>query len=176
MSKIKNMKLRYKVGLGVATGAAILAGGGAAFAYLSETGHVSATGGTGTVTPSHGTSVSAITWSAGTATGLVPGSTSQNVTITLSDPNPYSVNIGSWTFAVSSVSGPTGCADNTVALLSGSATTPATFVVPTGVSTATVTVPVTMADSTTIDQSKCIGAPLTVTFGATDQNSPDVNA
>ena len=174
MSKFSNLKLRYKIGVTVATGAAIIAGGSAAFAYLSETSHVSPSGGTGSVSPSSGT-VSNITWSAGTVTGLVPGGTSKNITITLSNSNSYSVNIGKWTFAVASVSGPTGCADNSVADLSGSATTPATFVVPAGL-TNTVTVPVSMADLPGTDQSTCVsGAPLTVTFSATDANGSDTN-
>ena len=174
MSKFSNMKLRYKVGVGVATAAAVIAGGGVAFAYLSETSHVSATGGTGSVSPSSGT-VSNITWSAGSASNLVPGGGSQNVTITLSNSNTYSVNIGKWTFAVASVSGPAGCATNAVADLSGSVTTPATYVVPAS-STNTVTVPVSMTDLPGTDQSTCVsGAPLTVTFSATDANSSDTN-
>ena len=39
MSKIKNMKLRYKIGVGVASTAAVVAAGGAAFAYFSSTGN-----------------------------------------------------------------------------------------------------------------------------------------
>lgn len=47
MSKIKNLKLRYKIGVGVATAGAIAAAGGAAFAYFgtSSTGTGSATTG-----------------------------------------------------------------------------------------------------------------------------------
>ena len=37
MSKFSSMKLRYKVGLGVTTAAAVIAGGGAAFAYFTDT-------------------------------------------------------------------------------------------------------------------------------------------
>jgi hypothetical protein len=38
MSKFKNMKLRYKIGAGVATTAAVVGLGGAAFAYFTSTG------------------------------------------------------------------------------------------------------------------------------------------
>lgn len=161
------MRKINKIAVALGTGAVLVAGSGAAFAYLTETGAVSATGDTGTVTPSAGTPTN-LTWSAGTATGLVPGGSAQDVTITVSNSNTYSVNIGAWKFAVASVSGPTNCASNTVAQLSGSATTTAPFVVPAG-GTNTVTVPVSMADDPTHDQSACL-APLTVTFAATNAN------
>jgi hypothetical protein len=171
------MKLNRKVAIIAATTAAAMGAAGVGFAYVTETSNVSATGGTGTATPTVGT-VSNLTWSAGTAAaGLVPGGAAQNVTITLSNGNPYSVNIGAWKFAVSSASG-TGCT-NAQANLSGNATTPATFIVPGKIGatngTNTFTVPVSMGDLPAVDQGGCIGVPLTVTFGASDQNSPDVN-
>ncbi|HWE55773.1 MAG TPA: hypothetical protein VG435_09680 [Acidimicrobiales bacterium] len=47
LGRVKNMKLRYKIGAGVATAAAVVAGGGAAFAYFTTTGSNTGTASTG---------------------------------------------------------------------------------------------------------------------------------
>ena len=48
MSKFSNLKLRYKIGVGVATGAAVLAGGGVALAYFTSSGNGTGSANVGT--------------------------------------------------------------------------------------------------------------------------------
>src|SRR5579875_1549017 len=79
MSKFKNMKLRYKIGVGVASTAAIVAAGGAAFAYFTDSG--SGTGQASVGNPG--------TWTVaqnGTASGAIyPGSGNSAVTFTITN-------------------------------------------------------------------------------------------
>lgn len=66
MSKFKDMKLRYKIGVGVVTGAAVLGMAGGAFAYFTSNGSGSSTNNTiGAPT--------AVTLTVTQVTGLVPG-------------------------------------------------------------------------------------------------------
>lgn len=146
------------VGIGSAAAVVLVAGAASAYYLTSVSGS-----GTGTATPAANASA-AITFSASTVSGLVPGGSAVSSTVTFTNPNSYAVNYPAKTIAVSSVSGPTGCADNTVALLSGSAALPA-GILAAGAST-TVSVPVSMADSTTVNQNACAGASLTVTYSA----------
>ena len=110
LGRIKNMKLRYKVGVGVATGAALLGGGGAAFAYFTSTG--SGTG-TGTVGSSQALTINqaSITYNGpGSTTALTPGDTA-TVSFTVDNPggNEYvqNISLASWT------SDKTGCDSTT---------------------------------------------------------------
>lgn len=137
----------------------VLTAAGLAYAYYA--GSIAGSG-TGTATPAANSSVD-ITFASSAISSLAPG-TSKNTTVTFTNPNAWAVNYPATLVSVSSVSGPTGCADNTVALLSGSATLPA-GVVAAG-QTKTLTVPVAMADSINVDQTACAGAALTVTYSA----------
>lgn len=144
----------------VASAAAALLAGGIAYAYYSA--GVAPTG-TGSAGAAANTSQD-VTFGASTVSGLVPGGGPVDATVTFTNPNAYAVSHGAKTISVSSVSGPAGCATNAVALLSGTATLPA-GVLAAGATT-TVTVPVSMADSTTVDQTACAGASLTITYAA----------
>ncbi|HEU0131553.1 MAG TPA: hypothetical protein VFQ85_11255 [Mycobacteriales bacterium] len=144
----------------VATATAVVTAGGIAYAYyLTDV----AASGTGSAAAAANNSAS-ITFAASSITGLVPGGTAKSTTVTFTNPNPYAVNYAGKTISVSAVSGPAGCADNTVALLSGSAPLGA-GILAAGAST-TVSVPVSMADSASVDQTSCAGATLTVTYAA----------
>jgi hypothetical protein len=140
--------------------AVVMTAAGVAYAYYLT--GVAGTG-TGSATPAVNNALN-LTFSASTISGLVPGAASVPTTVTFTNPNAYAVNFAGKTIAVSSVSGPAGCADNAVALLSGSVALPA-GVLAKNAST-TVVVPVSMADSTTVDQTACAGAPLTITYSA----------
>jgi hypothetical protein len=140
------------------TATLVLAAGVASAYYLTS---VSGSG-TGSATAA-ANNASALTFAASTVSGLVPGQT-VNATVTFTNPNAYAVNYPAKTIAVSSVSGPSGCADNTVALLSGSGSLPAGILAAGG--TTTVTVPVTMGDSTTVNQNSCAGGSFTITYSA----------
>jgi hypothetical protein len=155
MRKLNSRKASVLIG----TTAAVTALAGVAYAYYSGAVNGSGTGSAATAN----TTVQNLTISASAITGLVPG-TSQVTTITLANPNSFAVSYPGKTIAVSSVSGPTGCADNLVALLSGSAPWAGGVVA----HNASVTLPltVTMADSTSVDQSACNNAAFTITYSA----------
>ena len=145
-------------GLAGSIGAVLVAGVASAY-YLTG---IAGTG-TGSATAAANTAAD-ITFAASEISGLVPGGAAVSTTVTFTNPNPYAVSYAGRTISVSSVSGPADCDDNDVALLSGSAALPG-GVLAKGATT-TVTVPVSMSDSTTVDQSACAGAPLTVTYAA----------
>lgn len=146
------------IAVGTATAVVFVAGVASAYYLTSVSGS-----GTGSATPAANNSA-AITFAASSITGLVPGAPAVDATVTFTNPNSYAVNYAGKTVSVSSVSGPAGCADNTVALLSGSAPLPA-GILGAGLTT-TVTVPVSMADSLTVNQNACAGASLTITYSA----------
>ena len=133
---------------------------GIAYAYYAS--GVSGDG-TGTATPAANAALDVDLTSGSAISGLVPGGAPVNTTVTLTNPNAYAVNIPAGkSISVSSVAGPAGCADNTVALLSGTAPIPAQVIAANG--TTTVSVPVSMADSTTVNQNACAGSALTATY------------
>lgn len=78
LGKVKNMKLRYKIGVGVATGAAIVAGGGAAFAYWTSTGSGTGTATTGSISDD-------LAFSNTTISGLAPGVAATSFTVTVAN-------------------------------------------------------------------------------------------
>jgi hypothetical protein len=156
---MRSMKTRTSVILVGASAAAVLVAGVASAYYLTS---VSGTG-TGTATPA-ANAATALTFAGSAISGLVPGGSAVSSTVTFTNPNPYAVSYPAKTIAVSSVSGPAGCATNAVALLSGSAPLAAGILAAGG--TTTVSVPVSMADSTTVDQSACAAASLTITYSA----------
>jgi hypothetical protein len=103
MSKIKNMKLRYKIAAGVTAGAMVIGGAGVAFAYV--------TGGSGS--------------GGGTATATAP--TENNLTTSASITNPVSFG-GSQPISITVTNGNTyslGWANDSVSLASVSTTSPA---------------------------------------------------
>jgi hypothetical protein len=140
--------------------AVVMTAAGVAFAYY--TGSIAGTG-TGTATPA-ANAAAAITFAGSSISGLVPGGSAVSTTVTFTNPNPYSVSYPARTVAVSSVSGPAGCATNAVAQLSGSASLPAGVLA--GGASQTLSVPVSMADSISVDQTACAGAALIVTYAA----------
>lgn len=155
MLKLTSRKATVLIG----TSAAVIAVTGAAYAY-----YVGAVNGSGTGTAATAnTTVQNLTFAASPITGLVPGQ-SQVTTVTLTNPNAFAVQYPGKTIAVSSVSGPTGCADNTVALLSGSAAWAGGVLAANA--TDTVNVTVAMADSTTVNQNACNNASFTITYSA----------
>lgn len=166
MSKIKDMKLRYKVVAGVATGAAVLGMAGGAFAYFG--------GGNGTGTGAASTSATAPTVSNLSATVSASditydGSTS-DVSVTVNNPNPYSVAFKSLTVGVDDNKLPANCAkgsflvDNSKATWTG-AVGPGTVTVP---GTEPVTgITIKFVDSQTGLQDGCVNStviPLTYTI------------
>lgn len=155
MRKLTTRKATVLVGTGAAV--TLLAGVAAAY-YL---GNVAGTG-TGSAATAN-TTVQDLTFAGSAITGLVPG-TSQITTITFTNPNNFAVSYPAKTIAVSSVSGPTGCADNTVALLSGSASWAGAVLPANG--TATLPLTVSMADSLTVNQNACNNASFTITYSA----------
>lgn len=71
--RIKDMKLRYKIGVGVATGAAVIGGGSMAFAYWTSTG-------TGAGSATTGTAASTLSFTDGTAiTDMAPGVAAESI-------------------------------------------------------------------------------------------------
>jgi hypothetical protein len=110
MSKFKNMKLRYKIGAGVATGATLIAAGGLAFAAWTTSGS-----GSGSAI-AYTNQTSTVTASASTAdTSLWPGNTTATALhFTVNNPNPYSVTFTTFSGgSITSVDGPhttAGCA------------------------------------------------------------------
>lgn len=75
LGRISNMKLRYKVGFGVATTAAVVGMAGGAFAYFTATGT-----GTGSATTGTSSAMTLIQDSTVNAAQLVPGVAAQTIT------------------------------------------------------------------------------------------------
>lgn len=170
MTKIKNMKLRYKVGAGVATTAAIVGVGTAAFAYI--TGGSGSGSGTASVTST--VTLNNLSASA-TTSAMVPAGAAQATTVLVTDPNNYSVQFGRIHVALDTTAAdwPSGC---TYAMATGGSAQ--WFTVgsdTTGAYTATHAGPnsytgptVTFNDDPSNDQTGCLGKaiPLTVTLSA----------
>ena len=171
LGRIKNMKWQYKVGVGVATGAAIIAGGGAAFAYFTATG--SNTSGAASVGTSRSWTINSPT---PTGTDLYPDQGSetfafvvtnagggtqglQTVTATVNDTNSANCPTSNYQVVIDGLAAATG---------NGTATetySPVVNVAKTG--THNVSVVVTLPNQTTTDQSGCSGDAPTVTLSAT---------
>lgn len=97
MSKFSNMKLRYKVGVGVATTAAIAGMAGGAFAYWTQTSTGSGTATTGSQT--------AYSVAGSNAINLTPGA-SQDLTAVVTNAGPLSAPVpGHVHVDITSVSG-----------------------------------------------------------------------
>lgn len=118
MSKIKDMKLRYKVVAGVATGAAVLGMAGGAFAYFN--------GGNGTGTGTASTSATAPTLNNLSATvsasGITYDGNTSAVSVTVNNPNPYSVAFKSLTVGVDDHNLPANCAPGSFSVDNSKAT------------------------------------------------------
>lgn len=144
--------------------AALTAVGVASAYYLTDV----AASGTGSAVTAANASTP-ITWSAAEVTGLVPGGSAVNATVTFTNPNAYAVNFPAKTITVSSVSGATGC-DFTSSLIRGTATLAAGVLAKNG--TTTLQVPISMGDSTTTDQTACAGKTLSLGFTAATPVAP----
>lgn len=153
--KLDNRKATVLIG----ASAAAIAVAGTAYAFY--VGNVAGSG-TGTAATAN-TTVQDLTFAASAITGLVPGQ-SQGTTITFTNPNAFAVSYPAKLIQVASVVGPTGCADNTVAILSGSANWAGGVLPANG--TATLPLTVSMADSTTVNQNACNNAAFTITYSA----------
>lgn len=95
MSKFKNMKLRYKIGVGVASTAAVVGLGGAAFAYFTAPSNTSSA--------SQATVGTSTQWnvSVGTFTGtILPGYGTDSATYTVTNPGSGHQGIQTVTAAV----------------------------------------------------------------------------
>jgi hypothetical protein len=153
------MRTSTKITAVIGGAALTIATAGVAYAYYTSTSSGSTTGSATAAT----STIGAVTPTAATAiTGLVPGGSAQNATVTLTNPNAFSVALAAGkSVGVSTVTGPVGCATNAVASLSGSVAIPAQTIPANG--TTTVIVPVSMADAA-FDQTSCNGASFTVTY------------
>jgi hypothetical protein len=141
-------------------GAIAVAASGVAYAYYNASVSGSKTG-TASVTDSE---VSDVTPTDATAaSGLVPGGDSVDVTVTLSNDNPFSVHIpaGKSLSVTGMTGGPTGCDTLTLAGISGSAPIDAQTI--DANEDTTVTVPVSMADGDG-NQTPCKGQSFTLTY------------
>ena len=142
----------------IVTSGLLLALNGVAAAYLSETGHVSHTGGTGRASPA---AIKAITISTGTITGpLYPGATG-DVQVTITNPyNPQSLTITGVSLGTIQVSGASGTC-NTTGIVAATPTsiTPSATVSGGAQSTVILHGAVTMTSSS---DSGCQGASFTV--------------
>lgn len=87
MSKFTNMKLRYKIGAGIATGATVL-GMGVAYAQWTASGT-----GVGTAKAGSAQGVTAATATYSVTTGLLYPGGAGDLLVTLSNPNPYPVTV-----------------------------------------------------------------------------------
>ena len=158
---------RRLIAVGLLASASLLATGGLAYAYLTETGHVSSSGGHGTVAPSNPTI------SAGTATlsgTLYPGG-SANLLVTVTNSSNLSVSVQGITAGAGNVvvTGGSGCTTSNDGL---SVNTGATFL-PTTVSPNSASSPITFTNAvrmTASANSGCAGAiflvPIAVTVKA----------
>lgn len=81
MSKFSNLKLRYKIGVGVATGAVILGAAGGAFAYFTTNGSSTGTGAVGSTSTANDWTV-AVTNS---STAMYPGGTADTLPFTITN-------------------------------------------------------------------------------------------
>ena len=157
LGRAKNMKLRYKIGMGVATGAAVLAGGGAAFAYWTTSG--SGTG-SGTAASSNGT----ITLTAHFASNALTPGGSVPVTITAANTgtsNLYLSTINAGKISLDSTSVTAGCLVGDFSL-TGVSTTPSE--VKAGDKSDAVGTDTLNFANTDVNQDGCKGATITLTY------------
>lgn len=139
-----------------ATAAAVLVGGGAAFAYWTSNGS-----GTGTATTGTTTAVT-ITQVAPAITGLYPDGPAQDVNIEITNPDASDVLIGAITTAVSSTSNPAcTAADFDVVSLYAGGTIPGGDTV-----SAPAAATIQMIDRPTVDQDDCKGVTVNLSFTA----------
>lgn len=163
-----------KVAAAVGAGAIAVAATGVAYAYYSADiqGISSATGAASVSSAGPDDVTAALTTG---ASGLVPGGDATTVVVTLTNSNPYYVNVSGKTLTldVANLTGPDGCADNTVALLSAdTAESPVASIAGDG-GTADVTFHnVKMADNATVNQTDCIGGSFDIPVTVADTVTP----
>jgi hypothetical protein len=153
------MKRLNKTGYVIAggTAAAVLVGGGAAFAYWTSSGT-----GTGTATTDTTTAVTIAQDIPPPVTGLYPDGPAQNINIDITNPDASDVLLSSVTTAVSSTSDP-GCtaADFTVVDLYAGGTIPGGTTVPVPAAAT-----IQMIDRPLVDQDDCKGVTVNLSFTA----------
>ena len=169
MSKFSNLKLRYKIGVGVATGAIILGAAGGAFAYIAGG---SGTG-SGTATSASNETLSNLT-AVATVTGLVPGGGGVATSVVVTNPNTYSVQFGRINIVLNETGTPAWPSQCDISgspayswFTTGSDTTGAYTAVE-GTTTTFAGPTVAMNDDSVNNQTSCLGKsiPLTVTLSA----------
>jgi hypothetical protein len=99
MSRFSDMKLRTKIAVGTALGAAVIGGGGMlAFAYFTSTG-------SGTGTAGVGSSTNVTIAQTNTVSGLVPNGPAQTINYKVTNPGNGSEYVNQVTVSVASISG-----------------------------------------------------------------------
>lgn len=113
------MKARKLVIAGAAVVAAVLMGGGLAFAYWSATGSGSGSALADTAQPVTVNTVALTSTSA----SLYPGGPAGNVYFTVTNPNPYPIKITNITWGTPTSSNPTACSSALISVDPGAPTT-----------------------------------------------------
>lgn len=137
--------------------------GGVAIAYYTTEIDTASAAGQASISPDQAQAIVATFTSA--ATGLVPGGPAQTLTLSLTNGNDYAVAVGGKTLSLdlANMTTATPNCTNAVALLSAQpvALTGAAQVFAKG-ETKSIDFVLSMGDSTTVDQTPCIGAEFTV--------------
>jgi hypothetical protein len=140
-----------------------LMSGGTAYAYWT-------TSGTGTGTASAGTATAISAAPATVASGLYPGATGVAGTVTVSNPNPFPVQVTAASFATPTAAGGLGtCTSTGVTFTAQSLTTPVTVPAKVGTTNGTAPLSFTAAMSNASDNG-CQGATFTSTVTLTGQS------
>jgi hypothetical protein len=157
---------KKKVVVGAALGVFAFTGG-IAIAYYNADIADSSNAGSASVAANQAQNIVATLGTA--ATGLVPGGPASTLSVTLTNGNDYAVGVDAKTLSLDLAkltSSLPGCT-NANALLSAAPVTGYSNVFA-AKGTATVTFDVSMADSTTVDQTPCAGATFTIPVVVTD--------
>jgi hypothetical protein len=132
------MKIRRKLFIGIAAGAAALGtGSGVAFAVWSVTGGGS---GSGAATVAQGVTLTAVT-PTGSAAMLYPGGPPSSVYFQVANPNPYAITITSITWGTPVSADPTTCPNSNISLDANAPKTGLTINVPANATAATFSEP-----------------------------------
>lgn len=149
------------------TAAAVVATASIAYAYYAATvsGSGSGSAATANTTIADVQPITSGTGAPSAISDLVPG-TSKTATVTLKNTNTFAVRIPATTVSVTGMTGtmPADCDTINKAGITGSGSVPAQSIIAGG--TVAVTVTVSMADSTTLDQSACNNKSFNLTYTA----------
>lgn len=153
-------KLSKRTTIVAASAATVMTLSGIAYAYYQA--GVAGSGSGSATTTALADAVQNVTFAASEITGLVPGGSAVS-TITFTNPNTFSVAIPAKTIDVAGVD-TNGLCTSAKALLSGTGNLAQQTLAAGG--TTTVNVTVSMADSSSVDQTDCAGKTLTVNYTA----------